>query len=260
MKLCLEDKEDFAFARRLEEVSLNAWPALQQILFDGWLLRFSDGYTKRINSVQPFYSSTPDIEAKLRFCENAYSDRGLPTIFRITPFNAPPHLDRLLDEKGYERLDLTTVCILSLRYQSLPDVAAGAVEHMSQEEGIEAYIRLSALPEERQSVHRKIVEAIPTCKRFISIRADNEIVACGMGVQEAGFFGLFNLMTSPSHRRKGYGTQLLAGLLRHAQEAGAETAYLQVTESNAAARSLYTRFGFAEAYPYWYRIRGQSGP
>jgi hypothetical protein len=28
--------------QRIEEVSLNSWPALQQILFDGWVLRFSE--------------------------------------------------------------------------------------------------------------------------------------------------------------------------------------------------------------------------
>jgi hypothetical protein len=32
--------------RRLEEAAMNAWPALQQALCHGWVLRFANGYTK----------------------------------------------------------------------------------------------------------------------------------------------------------------------------------------------------------------------
>ena len=41
---------------RIEEVALNAWPSMQHMLYDGWLLRFSNGYTKRANSVNILYA------------------------------------------------------------------------------------------------------------------------------------------------------------------------------------------------------------
>ena len=83
---------DTLLARRIEEVSLNSWPALQQILFDGWLLRFSRGYTKRANSVNALYDSRVDVEEKVQVCEVRYRERGLPAVFRITPFAMPPDL------------------------------------------------------------------------------------------------------------------------------------------------------------------------
>ncbi len=32
--------------RHIEEAALNAWLAMKQILFDGWVLRFSGGHNK----------------------------------------------------------------------------------------------------------------------------------------------------------------------------------------------------------------------
>ena len=37
--------------REIEELTLNAWPPLETLFFDGWILSFSDGYTRRANSI-----------------------------------------------------------------------------------------------------------------------------------------------------------------------------------------------------------------
>ena len=34
----------------IEELTLNAWPSLRSLLFDGWVLNFADGYTRRAYS------------------------------------------------------------------------------------------------------------------------------------------------------------------------------------------------------------------
>ncbi|HEX3029647.1 MAG TPA: hypothetical protein VHT34_10180 [Clostridia bacterium] len=47
-----------------EELQMNALPSLQTILFDGWILRFADGYTNRANSINPVYECKEDVNQK----------------------------------------------------------------------------------------------------------------------------------------------------------------------------------------------------
>ena len=76
---------DVITIRQIEEAGLNAWPAHQQMLYDGWLLRFADGYTKRANSVNPVYRSNLEIDEKIKTCQEIYRNQGLPAVFRLTP-------------------------------------------------------------------------------------------------------------------------------------------------------------------------------
>ena len=57
--------------RDIEELALNAWPALQTKHYDGWVLRFANGYTRRSNAVIPLYESTLDLDEKINFCEKS---------------------------------------------------------------------------------------------------------------------------------------------------------------------------------------------
>ena len=101
--------------RHVEEAALSAWPATQQIIYDGWLLRFGGGYTRRANSVTPLYESTLDLDDKITYCAARYRERDLRPVFRITPFDTSRELDRVLERRGYrqEAPSLTQVCDLS---------------------------------------------------------------------------------------------------------------------------------------------------
>jgi ribosomal-protein-alanine N-acetyltransferase len=56
---------------------------------------------------------------------------------------------------------------------------------------------------------------------------------------------LYRIAIALDARRKGYGAALLTEFLSAVKEKGATAVYLEVRESNAAARALYERFGFA---------------
>lgn len=58
---------------------------------------------------------------------------------------------------------------------------------------------------------------------------------------------ILTLAVRPSARGKGLGGELTSEGLARAQAMGAERAFLEVAEDNAAARTLYARLGFTEA-------------
>src|SRR5689334_5442082 len=88
---------DLALEWRVEETCLNAWPALREALLDGWLLRFSEGLTRRANSANPSY---PVVRTDLGGCEALYQRHGLPTIFRVLSL-LDSSVDRELAAAGY---------------------------------------------------------------------------------------------------------------------------------------------------------------
>ena len=49
----------------IEELSMNAWPTMQTMLYDGWVLRSADGYIKHANSVYPLYPSELNLDVKI---------------------------------------------------------------------------------------------------------------------------------------------------------------------------------------------------
>ena len=86
--------------RLLEELTLNAWPPLETLLYDGWILGFSNGYTRRANSIHPLNPSTLELSQKIDTCESLYAARGQATVFKLTssPFDA--ELDATLEKRG----------------------------------------------------------------------------------------------------------------------------------------------------------------
>ena len=55
-----------------------------------------------------------------------------------------------------------------------------------------------------------------------------------------------NMAVAAGFRRRGVGLRLVTALLDLARRKGAESVYLEVRESNTAARGLYRRCGFCE--------------
>ena len=243
---------DTQLCRRVEEASLNAWPALQQALFDGWVLRFSRGFTKRANSIVPLYPSQQNAMEKIRYCENLYSRERLTTIFRLTTVVESGPLDALLTGRGYVRVDPTCVLVRDLARTGF--AAHLAFREIPRAQWLDAYANAADVPAAGQQLHAMLLSGIRTEHVFGAIFIDGVAVACGVAVLERELVGLFDIVTQPSARRRGYARALVESLLEWGRRAGAHHAYLQVVEGNGPGRALYAQLGFTQLYDYWYRV------
>jgi len=237
----------------LEEMSLNAWPSLQQVLLDGWVLRFSHGYTRRANSINPIYPGTLALPEKIAYCERLYQAHKLPVIVKITPAVQPAGLDEILMERGYTRQAESEVMT-----HSVPGVPHPRGVHCCNDrpdDWLAAYTNFSNLSPMDSRTHATIITALAV-PHMLALALDGDTpVACGLGILDRGYLGLFDIITHPEYRRQGHGTRVLHVLFAWAYNHGVQHTYLQVMTSNLPALTLYRRLGFQSAYTYWYRVR-----
>lgn len=80
----------------------------------------------------------------------------------------------------------------------------------------------------------------------LKLRVAEQIVAfaiCQTVLDEAT---LFNIAVDPAYQGKGYGKQLLQGLIERLRHQGIITLWLEVRQSNLIAQQLYRQLGFNE--------------
>jgi len=252
--------------RELEELTLNAWPPLHSLLYDGWLLSFSGGYTRRANSIHPLYPSTLALPEKIGVCEQTYAARGQETVFKLTTAADDAELDALLEQRGYAAAATTSVQVAELSRlpaNVLPaavpptaeDASVALQEHLS-EGWLQDFNRLSVTPEPFHPTMRRMLQNITPAHAFASIALPGRAEALGLAVAERGSVGLFDIIVDTVVRNQGLGRRLVSRLLQWGRQHGAARAYLAVMSDNAPARHLYATLGFQEQYRYCYRTSG----
>jgi GNAT superfamily N-acetyltransferase len=247
--------------RRIDEAGLNAWPAVRTVLYDGWLLRFGYGHTRRVNSINVIGPGVIDLETKLAYCEAVYRGWGLPPIFRFI-LNREPDLQDALDRRGYELAEDETVLmhsVLDLDIQATPDLAI-TLEPRPGEAWLGAIARLQGQDTANASAYRAIVAGLAIPARFAMLHdAAGQPVAIGYGAVHDGMLCINSVVTDPAARRQGLSRRLLGQLIAWAShDAGATGACLAVVAANAPAIALYTGFGFSEVARYDYRRRADA--
>jgi N-acetylglutamate synthase len=241
--------------RTLEECLFRAWPALETRHYDGWVLRFADGYTGRANSVNPIYGSTLDLEEKINHCEQIYTKQKLPSRFRITDEVYPTDLPKILSEREYIQVSPTNVQTLDLeKVKASSDQDLHIGPYLS-ERWLTEFLRMNSKNERHRSAMQQLLELIQPNTAFATLHKGSNVVAVGLGVCDGDYIGLFMIVVDEGHRKQGFGTAMTMGLLDWGKANGAKYAYLQVEQDNIPALDLYKNLGFCHFYGYRYYLK-----
>jgi N-acetylglutamate synthase len=243
-------------AWRVEETCLNAWPALREVLFDGWLLRFSAGLTRRANSANPL---RPVAQVDLPACEALYRRLALPTIFRVLTL-VDPSVDDQLTIAEYTREGES--CVL---YGAIGDIEAvpDPDVRLLSEATPDWFTAMAALQQhtsEQAATYRGIVGHVAVPTAFAALSADGDVVAVAYGAIHNKLLCYESVVTDNRRRRRGYGRRIITALAAWAREEGVHGACLEVEARNIPARSLYEAIGLKqELYRYHYRREPRRG-
>jgi ribosomal protein S18 acetylase RimI-like enzyme len=245
---------------RIEETCMNAWPALKEVFYDGWLIRLADGATRRTNSVNVIGPGRRPLAEKIAYAESIYRDHGQPSYFRILS-NSDPALEQILDARGYRAEDETCTLYMNFRRRKPPRPAAAIFTDVHERRPTRAWLEAHRIhsrrtPQEAAALHA-VLGAVAVPVFFAEARGE------GGDIASVAFCGIHErlaciqwVVTDPGQRRMGLSHATLTALLSRAQAAGATGACLQVLAANTPAIGLYERLGFTcELYRYHYRVR-----
>ncbi len=237
---------------RIEEMSMNAWPALRTSVHKGCILRTANGYTKRANSANPLYTQTTEYDDVIAFAEKFYGEGRTSPTFKI--IDTPDYV--LLDCKlqHYEILDPTSVMTCDLPENGTQDGCT--VEKTFSPSWMSAFVRMNSVGSNAETA-RSMLELIRSGLLVASIRKEDRIIACGYGAVENEYVGFFDIVVDEEFRGNGYGRKIMRAIMDEARAAGADRGYLQVVKANTVAMNLYSSLGFKQEYSYWYRRKIQ---
>lgn len=244
--------------KKIEDLSLNAWPSHQIQVYDGWILRYSYFYTHRTNCVEQIGSCIIPPEMKIPECERIYRKWGTPSVFKISPAGNPD-LDPLLEKAGYHTEHHTTVMTRDLTVPDSPlfDVTERlAVTDRVDRRWIDGLFALKGVTDpDHLRVVPQMYDAIPKDEIAVSYIYEGRIRATGLGILDRDYVGVYAIHVDPLLRRRGIASQIVSLILSEGKKQGAKRAYLQVVSDNAPAKALYRRLGFSEMYRYYFRVK-----
>lgn len=89
--------------------------------------------------------------------------------------------------------------------------------------------------------------AFSSGRLILVIEEDSAVAGFVVGRGAASEWEIENIAVTGTARRRGLGSRLLGEFLHHVRSSGAAEVFLEVRESNRAARKLYEKWAFIEA-------------
>lgn len=253
--------------RDLERRAADCWPPFSQGILEGWRLRYSEGASRRANSVLALEETGASaLDLRIDAAEKFYRQRGLPCRFQISGAVQPRGLDAELERRGYE-IEARTLVMTA----QAASVLANLEDRISPDFRTRLFSGPNAawfqvfgagLAEGRERGLRcRLAEGLPTPRAYAVIDAGAEPAAVGATVLTGDWALILCMATREQFRRQGHAARVLVALAGWAAEGAHDRRlFLQVESGNAAAMALYHLAGFQAAHTYYYRTQTQTVP
>ncbi|GGN90793.1 GNAT family N-acetyltransferase [Saccharibacillus kuerlensis] len=255
-------------AQSLERLAIEAWPPRVRQPLGGWLMRASNGISKRANSIwtgAPY----PDVEGGwLSHAEDFAERHGIAPCFYVSD-TSPEDLDAVLEKARYTFRD---ACFLMngsaalIRKLSSGRLIEGEQPETAWQQQVEVgtrsanpdwledFLELEGFPLEKGPGYAAIFNAAGPEKTFVRLRIAGETAAIGASVLQDGCAYVSSIAVASKFRRRGLAFRLMAELSGWAVEHGARDMYLQVLQDNLPAVRLYEALEFKILAQHHYRI------
>lgn len=231
----------------LERAAADAMPALHTEQLGDWLLRASDGYTGRANSVLPVGDPGMPFSSALEQIIDFYRRHNLPPQFDVPlPLGKP--VARALTDHGWQPVVTSTVMAIDLPelIAATPDTPAFEHSPTPTPEMLTMIAgRRGTLPP--AALH--VLTQVPKIT-FIGYPQSPPLLAMARGTVTRSWLGVFHVETAPAARRQGLARAALGALARWGRAHAAQRAFLQVENGNQAAIGLYESVGFTVHHSY----------
>jgi N-acetylglutamate synthase len=246
---------------RLEAHAVRAWPPeVLEVLGDGWVLRATPGLDRGRSN----HALTPpngvafeaedaddgvanagdDVEGTLARVFEFAGRHGIRPGIQVSPLHLQGVLLRELVGRDWRVGPTVLVMVrdggfVDSRFRGLEIV----VEDKASAEWLAAWEVCEPERDDVAAHADTVFEQLRGRARFVR----HEDRAVGISIESDGFAFLCCIAVAPELRGAGLGTAFVGELIGSSD---ADLAYLQTYESNLAARALYERLGFREAYQY----------
>jgi N-acetylglutamate synthase len=237
----------------VQQVAALGWRALETARLGDWLLRASDGFTGRANSVLTIGDPGRAVRDAVATVEAWYAERALPPRFQLPEPGATDGVRELLDERGYAwslPVHVMTAELGHVLRAANARVGPGNVtlDETPDDAWLSTYRRAEGVA---PAAARGVLAGHPAAV-FASVRSGGRTVAIARAAVDGCWAGLSAVEVVPEARRRGLGMQVTAAVLRWAGTRGARQVYLQAGIPNDPAVTLYRSLGFDVHHDYRY--------
>ena len=241
--------------REIERASSQTWPATEVVRLGGWELRASDGFSHRANSAfptgaLPFGDPGRDMSVALAELVDFYRERGLAPLFQV-PLPSYQALDSALEIEGWRTGPAVSVQTCDLSTLSTNSEHEVEITALPDDEWLALYQR--PLGRDGYAVLTGGSALFATIRKFDPATGKQVVAAIGRAASFEGWCGISAIKTNEQFYLQGLAKSIIRSLAKSAKSAGAERAFLQVSDENAPALSLYESLGFTRHHTYNYR-------